>query len=165
MEDGPAIRAAVHHLAQEGHKDIAYIGANRELSSGRTRLEAFLDGAKQAGLEIPQSMIQTGPPSFAMGRARAKGIIDAGQATAILCGGFEISNGALSAVIEKTTASERTISFIGYGDPSFYAWIDSGVSTIQVPVTELAHCAVEMITSSDRQQSKRASFSARLVIR
>jgi len=39
------------------------------------------------------------------------------------------------------------VAFIGYGDPSFYQWIDGGISTIQVPVERLALGAVEMITT------------------
>ncbi|WP_372574327.1 LacI family DNA-binding transcriptional regulator [Ruegeria jejuensis] len=165
VDDGPAIRAAVKHLASAGHTKIAYIGANRELSSGRTRLGAFLTGADEARIDVTPDMIHTGTPSFAMGHAQAKAILEAGCATALLCGGFEISNGALSAVIDETKHSRKKIAFIGYGDPSFYAWIGNGVSTIQVPVTELANCAVDLIVNHDQPQFVPTSFPAELIIR
>lgn len=165
VDDGPAIRAAVKHLANAGHQRLAYIGANRELSSGRTRLDAFIVGAEEAHLGVSPELIRTGAPSFAMGRAEAETIIDDGRATALLCGGFEISNGALSAVIDKSKHGRNPIAFIGYGDPSFYAWVDNGVSTIRVPVTELAKRAVEMITSDDQPISTHTSFAAQLIVR
>lgn len=165
VDDAPAIRAAVKHLAAAGHTQIAYIGANRELSSGRTRLDAFLSGAKEAGIKVSPDMIQTGAPSFAMGREMADKIMDNGQATALVCGGFEISNGALSSIIDRTTKSESQIAFIGYGDPSFYSWVNKGVSTIRVPVEELAKCAVDLVTRDEEELPTQASFSAQLIIR
>lgn len=165
VDDGPAIRAAVQHLAKAGHQDIAYIGANQKLSSGRTRLDAFLQGIEDAGLDISQELIHTGTPSFAMGRAQAEVVVGNGRATALLCGGFEISNGALSALIESPKASEQELAFIGYGDPSFYAWVNKGVSTIRVPVTELALQAAEMATKSKQPRQKQVSFAAELVLR
>ena len=165
VEDGPAIRAAVCHIAKAGHRDIAYIGANSELSSGRTRLDAFLIGLAEAGLSVSQDLIHTGAPSFAMGRVQAETILRTGRATALLCGGFEISNGALSALIETSRGPKTELAFIGYGDPSFYAWVNKGVSTIRVPVTELALRAVEMATATDKPTSGQTSFPARLIIR
>ena len=165
VDDRPAIRAAVGHFAKTGHRNIAYIGGSRDLSSGRSRLDAFLRGAKDVGLAIADDLVHTGAPSFAMGRAQAETIIANGRATALLCGGFEISNGALSALIENSKNSATEMAFIGYGDPSFYAWVDNGVSTIRVPVKELALRAVEMVTNTDQPKSEQTSFPAQLIIR
>ncbi len=165
VDDGPAINEAVTHLANAGHKDIAYIGANHELSSGRNRLNAFLRGAEAAGLNVAESLIRTGVPTFAMGRSHAKNIIDSGTATAMVCGGFEISNGVLSAVLERSNRTTQEIAFIGYGDPSFYDWVDNGVSTIQVPVTELAERAAKMVALEAGESAASASFAARLILR
>ncbi|WP_424929707.1 LacI family DNA-binding transcriptional regulator [Amaricoccus tamworthensis] len=165
VDDDPAIRAATDHLARAGHTHIAYIGATRDLSSGRRRLEAFVQGTTEAGLTIPPEMIHTGAPSFAMGRDKANMILEENRATAILCGGFEISNGALSAVIDGTRNIDRKIAFVGYGDPSFYAWIENGISTVQVPVTELANHAVDLITTQDSEASVASAFPAKFIAR
>lgn len=165
VEDGPAIQAAVRHLAETGHRSIAYIGASSALSSGRARLDAFRAGASAAGLNVSEDLIQTCVPSFAMGRAQAEAILKAGCATALLCGGFELSNGALSALIEAREDPKTDLAFIGYGDPSFYAWVNEGVSTIRVPVTELALHAVELAAAPDRTGARQTSFPAELILR
>lgn len=165
VDDGPAIREATAHLAKAGHTKIAYIGATDDLSSGRTRLDAFLHGADEAKISVAPDMIHTGAPSFAMGREKATTILKDGCATAILCGGFEISNGALSAVIDRAQHTDGKIAFVGYGDPSFYAWIENGISTIHVPVTELANRAVALITAQDETQLTSTSFPAKFIAR
>ncbi|UWQ17240.1 LacI family DNA-binding transcriptional regulator [Jannaschia sp. M317] len=156
LDDGPALRAAIAHLVGRGHSRIAYIGADAALSSGRSRLSAFEKGMATAGL--PADLVRTGAPSFDMGRACAQDLLT-GEATALLCGGFEISNGALSACLEDG----GRIDFVGYGDPSFYAWVDGGVTTVQVPVEALAHHAVQMIVEG--RTTETATFAAELVLR
>ncbi|RLJ40995.1 LacI family transcriptional regulator [Litoreibacter meonggei] len=166
VDDGPAIRAAVKHLVDKGHDKIAYIGANRDMSSGRARLDAFRLGAKQAGVEILPDLISTGVPSFSMGRSHGHAILAGGTATALLCGGVEISNGALSALMDSKTKLDEGFEFIGYGDPSFYSWVNNGVSTIRVPITELATRAAEMFLAADLSgPAPKDTFLAELIIR
>lgn len=166
VEDATAIRAAVQHLVDQGHSNIAYIGANQALSSGRLRLEAFLGGADEAGLTSDATQMRTGPPSFQMAQGHARDILESGRSTALVCGGVEISNGALSAFMSHPKRTAENFAFVGYGDPSFYAWVNGGITTIQVPVLQLAKSAIELIEMADINDSiPRVSFPASLVIR
>lgn len=166
VEDGGAIRDAVVHLFGQGYRSIGYIGGPAELSSGGSRLAAFRRGLADAGLSEQPGTILTGPPGFEMGRELALELLAGGGVSAIVCGGFEISNGALSALMDTAEADRRSVGFVGYGDPSFYAWIDGGISTVQVPVDELAEHAVEMIFKQDGQEpAKPATFKASFVQR
>lgn len=166
VEDSPAIIAAVAHLAQAGHSRIAYIGADETLSSGRGRLAAFLAGAHDLGLETPAELIRTGTPSFEMGRSNAAEILTSRQATALVCGGFEISNGALSAFMDSLGANDSQPAFVGYGDPSFYQWINGGMTTIRVPVEPLVESAIALISATTpTEQVLKTSFPAELVLR
>lgn len=166
VDDGPAIQAAVKHLVEKGHDKIAYIGANQDMSSGRARLNAFRKGARDAGIEVLPELISTGVPSFDMGCHHCRIILADGKATALLCGGVEISNGALSALMDTKLQLGQEFEFIGYGDPSFYSWVNSGVSAIRIPVTELAKRAAELILAdyiTGTTQTDR--FLAQLIIR
>lgn len=167
VEDGDAIRDAVVNLFERGHTKIAYIGANSELSSGRGRLKAFRAGLAASNLNEEPGLIKTGNPSFQMGCEYAREILTAGKATAIVCGGFEISNGALNALLESQVAQSGKFGFIGYGDPSFYSWIDGGISTIQIPVLPLAQQALQLLRAGDINQDtpQTHGFEAMLVLR
>ncbi|MBM1689511.1 LacI family DNA-binding transcriptional regulator [Sulfitobacter geojensis] len=166
VEDSPAIGAAVAHLAKAGHSRIAYIGADKSLSSGRGRLAAFLGAIREVGLEAPGTLIRTGTPSFEMGRKNASDILASGSATALVCGGFEISNGALSAFMDHTGSDGSKPAFVGYGDPSFYKWVNGGVTTIRVPVVHLVECALTLISAPTPLETVlEQSFPAELVLR
>lgn len=161
VNDAPAILAAVRHLAWLGHGRIGYIGAPSDLSSGRMRLAGFEAGLRAAGLPRLEALIRVGEPSFAMGRTEAADLLRAGDATAIICGGIEISNGALSAFMDH---GDMDFGFVGYGDPSFYSWINGGISTIHVPVDELAQAAIALATEEASGEIERV-FDARLIVR
>lgn len=167
VDDSQALKDAVVHLAQRGHKKIGYIGGGSDLSSGRERLAAYQSGLAASELVEDSEVVSTGPPSFSMGRENARRLIDGQRATAIVCGGFEISNGVLSTLIERGTLRRGDIAFVGYGDPSFYSWIDDGISTIRIPVEQLAKKAVELVQApaSLPHDSEEAKLRAELIVR
>lgn len=166
VDDQAAIQDAVHHLSSHGHQRISYVGTDTSFSSGRSRLTAFRAGLRSAGLrEIPE-LIRTDAPSAQLGEAHAREILRQGSATALVCGGFEISNGALNALIDARADPSGGFGFIGYGDPSFYARIGGGISTIQVPVEHLAKGAADLLASSDQEASSETQrYAATLVTR
>ncbi|MXU65046.1 LacI family DNA-binding transcriptional regulator [Oceanomicrobium pacificus] len=165
VDDAGAIRDAVLHLHGRGHRRIAYIGAPDTLSSGRGRLAAFRSGITAAGLEFDTDLVRTEPPSIGMGERLTRTIVSHSDATALVCGGFEISNGALKAAMQLGTLN-RGLDFVGYGNPDFYAWIGRGLTTIDIPVVGLADCAVRMVgEEGEVPLTGRQTFPARLVVR
>lgn len=168
VDDTAAIIQAVTHLKSLGHTEIAYIGGSTSFSSGRSRQEAFKTGMNQADLTPQSKMMYTDFPSFAMGYKSAESIIGTARATAIICGGFEISNGALNAYLQKGLSIPEDISFIGYGDPSYYRWIGSGISTIKIPVDDLAINTAKILKqkwTGENSDLTQKTLLAELVIR
>ncbi|PRY20867.1 LacI family transcriptional regulator [Aliiruegeria haliotis] len=166
LEDVTAIGAAVDRLAANGHDRIAYIGAHTALSSGRERLSAFRNAMRRNGMEPLPELVQTSPPSFEMGRRSAGRILHGPEAaTALVCGGFEISNGALETCLRHGVNFPEGLAFIGYGDPSFYEWIQGGISTVSLPVDDLARCTAELLSRGQTEDHKTVSLPAELIIR
>lgn len=168
VDDRDALLAAVEYLSDAGHQSIAYIGGASNLSSGRERLEAFRAGLEAQGLcQIPE-IIVTDAPSFDLGRCAAEQILKSGVATALVSGGVEISNGALSALMDCEYPKSGDFAFVGYGEPSFYCWVRGGVSTISIPVDQLANKAIDLlkeIKGSSSTVTSRHKFNAHLNIR
>lgn len=126
IDDAPALRDAVRHLVATGHRRIAHLGAEPRLSSGRARLAAFRAGMAGAGLGVDETLTRTVRPLLALAHAETRRLLDAGQATALVCGGVELSNGALWALMDAGLMPSGAFGFVGYGDPSFCAWIGGG---------------------------------------
>ena len=161
VQDHDAIVAAVAHLAQQGHRKIGFIGAHPDMSSGRERFAAFHQGLKQSALDLNPDIVITDTPNFEMGRQSAQRLLNDGSATALVCAGVEISNGALNAMMESGRAD---FGFVGYGDPPFYAWLNGGVSTIHLPVSEIAEQALTLL-QEDTRPSDTYGYAAKLVVR
>lgn len=169
VNDHDALHDAVGHLAGQGHTTIGYIGAGANLSSGRRRLKAFRAGLAAVGIAERDECVIQGTPTFALGRDAADRLLERGTATALVCGGFEVSNGALSTLMEHSAFHDGSFGFVGYGDPSFYAWVNGGITTLHVPVDELAGQAAAMLDRDIFPETGRKrvtrSFDAQLRIR
>ncbi len=168
VEDSAAISQAVKHLSSQGHRRIAYIGGEVSLSSGHSRLSAFVSGMHKAGLDPGPNEIITDTPSFAMGHHSAQWLIGRGKVSAIICGGFEISNGALNGCLERAIRLPEDIAFVGYGDPSYYRWINGGISTIRIPVDRLAEKTAGLLHNklpTEVEMFKQLMLPAELVTR
>lgn len=166
VEDRAAIRAAVAHLAGLGHRSIGYIGADERLSSGRARRAAFEAGLAAMDLAVDANHVALGAPDFSTGQHNAARLLAHGNVTALVCGGFEVSNGALSVFLEAGQDAMQGRGFVGYGDPSYYAWLGGGVSTIAMQVDELAKEAARLaaLAPADQEITCRA-FEASFVSR
>ncbi|MFY0597854.1 MAG: LacI family DNA-binding transcriptional regulator [Cognatishimia sp.] len=165
VDDHSAIQEAVAYLAKQGHTEIGYIGANNKLSSGQQRLAAFRAGLATAGLSENHELVHTATPSFEMGHACTGMLLDGKTATALICGGVEISNGALAALMDREKDPHKDIAFIGYGDPSFYAWIAGGISTIKLPIDQLAQQAMHLLQNTEDTPLNSDALKATLTLR
>lgn len=167
IHDAEAIRQAVLHLASKGHQRISYFGGHAVLSSGRQRKAAFLAAMEIAGLPVPDELVQTSAPSFEMGAARAAAVISGAiDSSAIICGGFEISNGALDACLRANAAFPQDVAFVGYGDPGFYRWIQGGITTISLPIDRLAAQALQLLLPQNANEpAQEHGFAAELILR
>ncbi|MCR8723540.1 LacI family DNA-binding transcriptional regulator [Frigidibacter sp. ROC022] len=146
IDDGPAIAAAVAHLVRTGRRRIAFIGADPSMSSGRGRLAAFESALQSHGQTPDPGLVRTGAPGFMMGHDNMAALLSLeAPPDALICGGFEISNGALDCCLRRGLRFPQDLAFVGYGDPISYGWIDKGISTIEISPEELAKQACRML--------------------
>lgn len=167
IDDSASIKSAVEHLANKGYERIAYIGASEALSSGRNRLQAYTDALGGIGLPVDETLICTGAPGFDMGRDRMKHLLDMPHAPdALVCGGFEISNGALETCLTRQLDMPERMAFIGYGDPACYRWISGGITTVALSEQQLACEAIRMVRDCASNRSTASqTVSTELIFR
>lgn len=166
VEDEAAIRRAVHHLASNGCRNIGYIGASETLSSGRRRQAAYIGALEELQHPLDTSLIRLGYPGREFGLASMTDLLNSKRPDAVLCGGFEISDGALEACLNQGIVFPRDLAFVGYGDPELYRWLAGGITTIGVDPEDLAAKALEMIHAGpSREGPSSRSSGASLVVR
>lgn len=141
-----AFDAAVRDLKTTGHSRIGYIGGDISMSTGRARLLAFETALAQNGLLANSDNIINGRPNRKTGAAGLSELLALKEPpSAVMCGGLEISSGALQTLLENDVAMPEQIAFVGYGDPTHYRWLAKGISTIAVPTDALADMAAALI--------------------
>lgn len=167
LDDGTTIAEATRYLADSGCRKIAMVAGARDLSTGRARQDAFFAGLDQSGLGTAAGVIIEGRPSIDLGRRAVGQALEDPEVTGMVCGGFEISNGAVSAYMEISEAERRRFKLVGYGDPVFYTWLDGGITTINPPVAKLADRALECLVGTEGPLSTPESlvFATDLILR
>lgn len=139
IDDTQALAQATQHLVQAGHRRIAYIGGAPELPTGEARRRGFraaLAGTPAAA----QAIEETGSPSAAdFGRDALRRLLDRSSApTAIVTGSVRITEGVLDEIIDRGVRVPEQLSVVGFGDEPGFRWWGPGLTTLALPVSDLA---------------------------
>jgi LacI family transcriptional regulator len=148
VDDRAGTYAAARHLVALGHRRIAYIGGATELSTGRDRLAGFQAALSEAGLS--SSNIALGPPRPDFARTSISVTMASpasSRPTALVLGSAELTLGALQGLRSANIEWPRDISVVGYHDPAWFELVGSGITTVRLPVQDVAQTATRVLLS------------------
>jgi LacI family transcriptional regulator len=149
IDDGVGMYAATRHLLELGHRRLAFIGGSATLSTGRTRLRGFSDAITGAGLSLEDMALVLGQPRFDFARAATERILGGSpkdpRVTGIVVGGVELAVGALAAIRQARLRLPEDVSLVGYGDPDWFRLWEPPITTIDLPVEELASTTAALL--------------------
>jgi LacI family transcriptional regulator len=168
IDDRFGTRAATQHLLEQGHRRLAFVGGPAGLSTGRSRLAGFAEAVAAAGLSIEDMAVELGPPRGDFAHAATARILDrANRATGLVLGGAELDVGALAAIREAHLRVPQDLSFVGYGDPEWFRLWAPPITTVDLPVEEVASTTaallIQMMHLSDVPPSTE-SAAVRIVV-
>ena len=146
IDGAMAVANAVRHLADLGHKRIAYVGLTASLSTGATRARGFREAMEERGLEHCPNHFHLGQGTIEFGRATTMAVVHTDPTpTAIVYGTADLTLGGLEALRRERVAVPETVSIIGYGDPHWLRIFDPAVSTVGLALPECAEAAISML--------------------
>lgn len=146
-DDERVLAEAIGHLAQLGHRDIAYLGTPEGLSNGAARLRGVRAGAAAAGLDPARLRMRLVEPTRENGRRGVAELLAARpRPTALLVGGGSLSLGAALQVHATGLRLPDELSLVVYGDPGWFALSDPPLTMIRVSYQDLARRAAETLT-------------------
>ncbi|MGR3745032.1 MAG: LacI family DNA-binding transcriptional regulator [Pseudooceanicola nanhaiensis] len=148
-EDAEATEKSTRHLLSLGHRRIAYVGGGTEtLSTGTDRLAGF-DRA-MASAPDARSWRELVPPHPENGHAATVRLLSGTERpTGIVIGSSQLALGVLRAIGEFGLDVPGDISIVSYDDPDWHRLWGPGISTIDLPVREMAHFAASRICAPD----------------
>lgn len=151
IDDHRGIYTATRHLQDYGHKRIAYIGGGTQLSTGRTRLAGFQQALAERGDEPAAVVLGTPRAEFAR-HAVTSMMVGRSRPTGLILGSPELTLGALQALRGLHLEWPRDVSVVGYHDPAWFELAEHGITTVRLPVEELALTAACLVVTKSIAQ-------------
>ncbi|TEA78999.1 LacI family DNA-binding transcriptional regulator [Allopusillimonas ginsengisoli] len=146
IDDRGGIRSATRHLIASGHKRLAFVGGDETLSTGRERLGGFQDALNEHRLKATNIALGLPRPEFA--RYAVTAMMSAkNRPTGIILGSAELTLGALQALRALKLEWPLDVSVVGYHDPPWFELAEEGITTVQLPVKDIATTATTVLLS------------------
>ena len=137
------IGQAIEHLAELGHRDIAFISGPRSLYSARAREAAFRDALKGAGLQLHRGYVREGDHTAEGGMAAMEGLLGlARRPTAIVCSNDMTAIGVMHAAYREGLRIPEQLSVIGFDDINLARYTLPPLTSIVMSRRDLASAAV-----------------------
>lgn len=151
LDYSTGIRSAVNHLAELGHRRIAFLAGPHKLHSAITRENDYRNAMRGASLPVDSKCViecdhtlKGGVAGFARLRALHS------RPTAIVCSNDMIAIGVLRAAYMEGLRVPQDLSVVGLDDIDFAEFTLPPLTTIRMSRTDLARAAFEAL----RQQAE-----------
>jgi DNA-binding LacI/PurR family transcriptional regulator len=160
------VRQATDHLIAGGHCRIGLLLGRRDLIFSRQRLLGYQDALRRAGLLIDWDLITWGRFDKESGAALTRRLLQLDDPpTAIIAGSDTMAIGVYDAVAQLGRTVGPDIAVVGFDDRPQAAWLDPPLTTVRMPIAELAEAAVEALIEQDSQPESPPALPGTLVVR
>ena len=151
VDDRPGITAAVEHLVELGHRNIAHVAGPQTFVHGVSRRDAWAAALTAAGLPLGPCI--TSDFSAAGGALATEELLDrADPPTAIVYANDLMAVAGMSAAIRRGVAVPGDLSVTGFDDTPVAAHLQPGLTTVRTDALGWgAAAAVTLLALVDQQ--------------
>ncbi len=165
-----AAEKAVMHLADLGHIHIGMISGALTMTDSRQRLEGFRSALRKRNLPFRESQVVYTHPVELNGYGGLMELLDRNtdrRITAVFAAGDLLAMGALAAARSMGLSVPGQLSIIGFDDIDEAATLKPPLTTVHIPIRELARRATEMLLGSIGKQhgSRVLELPSRVIVR
>ncbi|WP_108462516.1 substrate-binding domain-containing protein [Devosia naphthalenivorans] len=154
VENTFAATEAYHLLKRAGCARIAVVSSTAGTPSLKAREVAFVEAARQDGLDVP--VMQTGPTGYATGMEAARRLF--GRAVTpdgIFCVTDLLAMGCMDVARNEFGMSvPDELSIIGFDDIDQAAWMSYNLTTFRQPLDSIADHIVRLLAAETLPQAK-----------
>ncbi|MFM5905220.1 MAG: LacI family DNA-binding transcriptional regulator [Micrococcales bacterium] len=161
----PGIHEAVRHLAELGHKHIAFLSGPAASWMNTARWQEIMKAAVSQGMTVVE--IGPNPPTLETGRESLDRIRAAGV-TAVITYNDLMAIGLLRRAVEAGVSVPEELSIIGFDNSFGSDFTTPALTTIGQPLTEIGARAVYQmleILGEKEQQESQPVLSTSLIVR
>jgi len=146
VDDEFGIGLAVDRLVDLGHTRIGYVAGPCDADTARRRRAGFRARIEAHGLRLKSSMVVETVFTEAGGFEAMQQLLELRRPpTAVVAASFASAVGVMSAVTTTGLRVPDEISVIGFHDAPVAAYLNPPLSTVRMPLAEMAAAAVETL--------------------
>jgi LacI family transcriptional regulator len=146
VDDAKGTEIAVRHLLELGHRRIAHITGPRDADTARRRATGFRSAMRFARLGVPASYVVEAPYEEEGGlRAMERLLSLATPPTAVVVWSLAAAIGAVAAAKRRGLEVPGDLSLVGFHDAPLAEYLDPPLTTVRMPLGEMAERGVEML--------------------
>lgn len=161
--------AAMDYLISMGHREIGILAGRLDTLSGRERYNAYEAAMKQHGLRINDAHVLRGEFLKEAAYGEVQRMIGAGKLpTALFSANDDMAITAMQAFAEQGIRIPDDLSLVGFDDVPAASLMLPKLTTVRLPIYEMAKAAVESICRMRQKDSGSfgtVSFRAELIVR
>ena len=155
--------AMTKHLLDQGHRRIAFIKGPEEAHDAQDRLQAYRDALADFGCDASCALECDGDFSMACGHDAVGHILQQHpRPTAIIGANDQSAQGALRALLEAGVRVPEEIALAGFDDIASTRFNTPSLSTVRVPIREIATQATEHLMAKVKDKSNRTIKQQRI---
>jgi LacI family repressor for deo operon, udp, cdd, tsx, nupC, and nupG len=140
VDDGPGVRAAVQHLVDLGHRDVAHVSGPQTMVHGRSRRTAWEETLRDNGL-TPGHLVEA-DFSAASGARATRTLLDLPTPpTAIVYANDLMAMAGLSLAVSRGVRVPEQLSITGYDDLEISAHLQPALTSISTDVVAWGRAA------------------------
>lgn len=159
-------RLAAEYLFRQGHRKVGLLTGPRDSMDSRLRVQGFSRFFKERGIPILPQHIASGEFQEEKARDAVQRLFarEKPDITAIFCCNDNMAYGAIRKLWELGFSCPKDISVVGYDDDKMAAIFDPSLTTIHVPLYELAVQACrQLVQFLDKKIAKKDFYTHALV--
>lgn len=162
IDDVQALYQATRHLTELGHRRIAYIGSSAELPTGAARVKGFRDALAGGGAACLGFEELGAPGSTNFARDAVRRILALPTPpTALVTGSVQHTFGVLEELLVSGVRVPEQLSVVGFSDELAFRWWGPGLTTVALPVSELATaCGLWFVHRIKQKTANAAPYSS-----
>ena len=162
IDDVQALYQATKHLTDLGHRRIAYIGSSAELPTGAARVKGFREAlaACDGACHAVEELGAPGSASFARDALRRVLALPT-PPTALVTGSVTHTFSVLEELLASGIKVPEQLSVVGFSDELAFRWWGPGLTTVCLPVSELATaCGLWFVHQTKQKPASTAPYSS-----
>lgn len=149
--DSRGAAEAARHLAELGHRRVAFISGPTTFRSSHERGRGFREGLAEHGVTLDEAYVRQGAYTFESGVEAAESLLAMpSPPTAIFAGNDEMAIGVMKAARDRGLDVPGDLSIVGFDDLPMASRVWPNLTTVRLPIRDMGRMAAEKLTARSR---------------